>query len=69
MKVMVDIEGHRGGTIMKLLYLVSLLSLVFAVPNLAALLILPGGVSVIKIPYLTFGKRSPIVVAELISVS
>jgi hypothetical protein len=57
MKVMVDIEGHRGGTIMKLLYLVSLLSLLFAVPNLAALLILPGGVSVIKIPYLTFGKR------------
>ena len=41
---------------MKPLKLASLLSLLFAAPILAELLILPGGVSVIKIPYLTFGK-------------
>ena len=42
---------------MKPLYLISLLSPVFMALVLSVLLILLADVSVIKIPYLTFGKQ------------
>ena len=54
---MVDIEDHRGDTIMKSLYLISLISPLCVALNLVLLLIRLGDVSVIKIPSLTFGKR------------
>ncbi len=54
---------------MKPLYLIALFSPLFVALSFAVVLILLGGVSVIKIPFLTFGKRQPMVAAELVFVN
>lgn len=69
MKVMVGIRDHRGGTIMKSLHFIPLSMPFSAALNLILPLRLLGGVSVIKIPSVEFGKRNPVIAAELILVS
>ena len=66
MKVMVEVSGHRGGTIMKPFQSISLrLPFIEAHARTPPLRLL-GGEAVIKIPYSAFGERDSGAAAEFV---